>query len=135
MQASPIVSDKSGRRRGLIALALLLMVFQAGAVLHALMIPGDVAAQISLLRPLELAASAVWVVVSALVALALLRRHPRAARFSAWLVTGFLIYSVGRLAVFARADYDRERLPFLAAVTAAAIILAVYLLRFRLVER
>ncbi|MBI5670065.1 MAG: hypothetical protein HZC41_18880 [Chloroflexi bacterium] len=129
-------STQPRRRRWLIALALLLAVFQAGAAWRALTVPADLATQISLPLSLEVLASATWAVAAALVALGLLHRHPRAGAYTAWLVIGFTGYSLARLAVFVRADYDRQRLPFLVVATIVVVMVPVaYLIRFRLTEK
>lgn len=136
MQESFISSVRPRHRRWLIALALLLTLFQAGAVWRALTIPADLAVQVSLPLPLDIIAGTLWAAAFALVAAALLRRHPRAKVFLAWLVIGFMVYSLGRLAVFTRADYDRQRLPFLVVATiVVAMALVAYLVRFYLTEK
>lgn len=135
MQASPI-STKSRYRRWLIALALLLVLFQTGAVWRALTVPADLAALVSLPRAFEVAAGTTWALAFALVAWTLLRRHPRGCVFLAWAIIGFTLYSLGRLAVFARADYDRQRLPFLVVATIVVMMVPVaYLIRFRSTEK
>lgn len=136
MQERLMLSIQSRRRRWLIVVVLLLAAFQAGAAWRALTVPTELAAQVSLALPLEFVTSAAWAVAAALVAVALLRRHPRAGVFAAWLVIGFMSYSLGRLAVFARADYDRQRLPFLVVATIVVVMVPVaYLIRFRLTEK
>lgn len=136
MQESPTLSDQPRRRRWLIALALLLALFQAGAVWQALTVPADLADQVSITRPFEVIASTAWAIGFALAAWALLRRHPKGGIFLAWSIIGFAVYSLGRLAVFARADYDRLRLPFLVVATIVVVMVPVaYLNRFHSTEK
>lgn len=109
------------RRPRLAALAALLALFQFGAALRGT--AADPAVPTSLLPGLELAAGIIWGTLFGLASLGLARRRRRGALIFAWLMIGFSLYSLGRLAVFAQADYDRQRLPFLAAITAVFIIL------------
>ena len=111
------------RKRWLIVLVTLLALFQAGAALRTLQIPGDLAAQISLIPPLEVVASAFWAVAAAWVDWMLWKRRPDAVPKALWLMIGFSIYSFGRLLLFTRADYDRGRLPFLTLITAIIVLL------------
>lgn len=103
------------------ALAALLALLQFGAALRG--IAADPAVPTSLLPGLEFAAGTIWGALFGLASLELVRRRRRAVRVFAWLVIGFSLYSLGRLVVFAQADYDRQRLPFLVAITAVFIIL------------
>ena len=51
----------------------------------------------------------------------LARRNGHAVRYTAWLFVLFILYSLLRLMIFAQADYDRGRLPFLVIVAALMI--------------
>jgi len=124
----PAVS--AGCSRWLAALTGILTLIQLGGALHALQIRPELAAQVSLSMPLEVAASTTWALLSASVTLALLRRLPRALHHAAWLLIGFIGYSLGRLVLFAQADYDRQRLPFLALVSLVLLLIpTAYILR------
>lgn len=123
----PVISSSPRRERGLIVVAALLAIMQASAAWRALHIPGE---QVSLLPGLEAAAGAGWALAAAWVMVILLRRRPRARWYATGLLAGFALYSLGRLAVFAQADYDRQRLPFLAVATAAVLaVLVAYVAR------
>jgi hypothetical protein len=106
----------------LIAVALALAVIHAVGALRALQPAPVLADQLSLLPALEFIAAALWAMVFAVVALRLWWLH-RARRLFGWTLISWIAYSVARLALFARADYDRQRLPFLivAALVACAL--------------
>lgn len=106
----------------LILLTVLLALFQAGAVVNALRLPPDLARQISLNPALEVVAGALWTLVAAVIGLRLLQRMPGAGQGAAWLLLAFGVYAVLRLVIFARADYDQGRLPFL--LVAISVLLA-----------
>ncbi|NWG17961.1 MAG: hypothetical protein HXY41_15155 [Chloroflexi bacterium] len=121
---------KPCRPRRLLALAVLLAIFQAGAAGRALGVSEAARVPVSLPSALAFAGGAVWALVWVLVALALWRRQARACRYAAWAGVGFAFYSLGRLAVFAQADYDRQRLPFLTiAIFAFSTVLLISIIR------
>ncbi len=131
----PVISSSPRRERGLIVVAALLALIQASAAWRALHVHDALAAQVSLLPGLEAAAGAGWALAAAWVTVMLLRRRPRARWYATGLLAGFALYSLGRLAVFAQADYDRQRLPFLAVATVAVLaVLVAYVARSAQVE-
>jgi hypothetical protein len=68
--------------------------------------------------------------LAAFVTYTLIRHKPRALQYAAWLVIGFVTYSLARLLIFVRADYDQQRLPFLLiAAFIALIIPTAFILR------
>ena len=92
-------------------LALLLLLVQLGALQHLTQLPPDVAAQLSLSLPLEHALTLAWALIFAWLAVNLWRGSP-----ARWLWRATLVYAaigLARLLLFARADYDRGRLPIL----------------------
>jgi uncharacterized membrane protein YhaH (DUF805 family) len=104
-----------------------LALLTAGAALHqaisaarVLTLPPELAARLTLPLPLEFVAGVVWALVFAYLTLKLLRLHAR--RTAGWALIIFVTYSLLRLFLFAQADYDQQRLPFLVIVT--AILLA-----------
>jgi hypothetical protein len=111
------------RSRTLLALITFLMLFQAGAVLHVLQIPGELVTQISLPPTLELIANIAWAFFAAAVWVGLWTRRVGMEKKAVWLLVGFSVYSLLRLIVFVRADYDRGRLGFL---TLMVILISVY---------
>lgn len=110
----------------LIALALALAFMELGALAHIMSVPGDLIAQISLSVPLEIAADSLWALIFTVMAVNLLRSRATPVR---WIIVGFTTYSTVRLVVFARADYDHNRLPFLVVANLLALLLAFFLRR------
>ena len=120
--------EKLNRRGWLLILALIVCaLLQLGALMAALTLSPELQAQISLIPALEPVAGVVWIGVFAYA----LARVWRTKRPRAGLITlaAFIAYSVLRLAVFARADYDRGRLPFL--IVGGAVLIGVLLLAAR----
>lgn len=112
------------RRWRWIALGGMLLLINAGAAWRTLTPPQQVPT--SLLPALEFVAAGLWAFGFAIAIVSVWRRSLRARRLMLGLMLGFALYSVARLAIFARADYDRGRLPFLSI--ALAIFVAVVLI-------
>jgi Na+-driven multidrug efflux pump len=113
------------RRWRWIAVGGLLLLINVGAAWHALAPPQQVPT--SLLSALEFVAAGLWAFGFTVAVVSVWRRSPRARRLMLGMALGFAAYSVARLAIFARADYDRGRLPFLAialAIMVAAVLIA-----------
>jgi hypothetical protein len=123
-----MIQTSPRRPRRLILLTACLALFQLRAAAHTLQIPADLAGQISLPLPLEFVASAFWALLFALCTLKLIRLEGDAQRRIFWAIIGFITYSAVRLLLFAQADYDRQRLPFL-FITNAMLITVAYSLR------
>ncbi|MCA9910704.1 MAG: hypothetical protein KC519_18740 [Anaerolineae bacterium] len=118
------------RRVRLFMLALALMLLNVGMVVTALQLPPDLVAQTSLLPVLEIVSGVFWAAVFAYAAVRLWQRRPNADRVLGWALTVWIGYSLVRLTVFARADYDRGRLPFLwAAGLVGCVLIVIFLLR------
>ncbi len=121
--------DSLPRRWRLIVLAVALALFQAVAAARTLTVPPELAAQLSLPLPLEFAAGVWWALLFTFIAVNLVQMKPQAVRWMGWALVGFIVYSFARLLLFAQADYDRERLPFLLVLTLLSVIVAALLLR------
>jgi hypothetical protein len=112
---------------GMIGLAAV----QVGAAARALTLSSDLAAVVSVARPLDFVAAVLWGIAFSAAGVLLLRKSARrdllrrwnARRLALVLLGGFALYSLARLAVFAQADYDRGRLPFLIIITALFLLL------------
>lgn len=112
----------------LTALTTAVTIFQAGAIIRMLNLPPAIVAATSLNAPLEIAAAALWALLFAGITVNLIRRQ--SARSAILALGGFLIYSMVRLLLFAQADYDQNRLPFLTLGTVCLLVLmAATLLR------
>jgi hypothetical protein len=111
----------------LVGLSAVLALAQLGAVLRWLNVPTDLAAQTRLILPLEWLAGGLWALFFTITAANLVRRRPGSMRQSAWMLGGFTIYSAARLLLFAQAEYDRNRLPFIVIFTTLFVVfVAVY---------
>ncbi|MFQ3565783.1 MAG: hypothetical protein SNJ59_02180 [Aggregatilineales bacterium] len=97
----------------------LLLLINVGMAWQTLMPPQQVPT--SLLPALEFVAAGLWACSSAVAIVLVWRRSPRARRLMLGVTLGFALYSVARLAIFARADYDRGRLPFLSIALASVV--------------
>jgi hypothetical protein len=95
----------------LIALLIALTSIQAINVVRTLTLPDNLAPHVSLLPMLEVVAGGLWTGALLWGTWGLLRRSDR--RTAAWLIAAYLAYQIARTIVFARADYDRQRIPFL----------------------
>ena len=115
----------SRRSRVLLVLTAGLALFQAGAVIQALQIPADLAAQISLLLPVQLIANLIWTMLAGVVTVIQWQRRPNAKRLAVGLLLAFSIYSLIRLLLFAQADYDRQRLGFLTLLIGLIAVITV----------
>lgn len=102
------------RKHWLIVITMGLALFQAGAAVRVLRLPAEIAAQTNLALPLEIAVSLFWAAFAVVVCRRLWQRRADAVRKAGWLTGTFSLYSVARLVIYAQADYDRGRLPFLA---------------------
>jgi hypothetical protein len=57
--------------------------------------------------------SLVWAMIAGFGMIGLFRNRIWAGTYSQWVLAGFVLYMVLRVYILARADYDRQRLPFL----------------------
>lgn len=113
------------RSRWLILLTALLAFFQMGAVIHALQLPPDLALQLPFSPALNMVAGVIWSLIALFITLRLIQQQPGAGQGAAWLWAAFGVYTVVRLVLFTRADYDLGRLPFLLVVSALLICIPV----------
>jgi hypothetical protein len=123
-------TEPSGCSCGLIVLTGLLALYQVGAALQAMRLTDEMVSVVSLSPPLEFVAGILWALIFIAAFFGLLQGRQRAVRFAGLSIIGFATYSALRLLLFARADYDRQRLPILLVTTALMLIIpAAYLLR------
>jgi hypothetical protein len=109
----------------LMTLLGILVLFQASAAWRALQVPPKLAVEISLPMSLQFVTGALWAGAALVVLRQLWLRQPGSGRRAGWLLVGFSIYTLLRLLLFAQADYDRERLLFLAILTVLFLLLPV----------
>jgi hypothetical protein len=117
-----------GRERQVMVVTAALAVFQFGAAYRALHLPEDIA--VSLLPPLEFVAAIAWGLILSAATWRVAWYKVRNLRTGIFVMVAFVVYSVARLFVFTRADYDQNRLRFLLVVTILVLIASViYLMR------
>jgi hypothetical protein len=123
-------SRARGRERQLMVVTAALAVFQFGAAYHAMTLPSDLAMQVSLVPEPEFVAALVWGALLSVATWRVAWYRARNLRTGVFVLVAFAVYSVARLLVFTRADYDHNRLRFLTVLTILALIAAVvYLMR------
>ncbi|MFN8564152.1 MAG: hypothetical protein U0703_21615 [Anaerolineae bacterium] len=119
-----------GRERQLMVVTAALAIIQFGAAYRAMTLPSDLARQVSLLPELEFVAALAWAVLLSAATYRVAWYRVRNLRTGVYVLVGFVVYSVARLLVFTRADYDHNRLRFLTVLTILVLIAAVvYLMR------
>lgn len=107
-----------------------LAIIQFGAAYRAMTLPSDLARQVSLMPELEFVAALAWGVLLSAATWRVAWYKTRNLRTGVYVLVGFIVYSVARLLVFTRADYDHNRLRFLTVLTILVLIAAVgYLMR------
>jgi len=114
--------------RRFIVVSVFISAFQILSAIRVLQIPDELAAQVSLALPLEFGMNALWGVTFALASVLLVQNRRYALRYTLWLIVGFVLYSTARLLIFTRAEYDRQRLPFLLTVTLVIVLISIIFL-------
>ncbi|MEP7291697.1 MAG: hypothetical protein ABI835_07925 [Chloroflexota bacterium] len=121
-------STAIGRERQVMVVTAGLAMLQFGAAYRALHLPENVS--VSLLPPLEFIAAVAWGFILSAATWRVAWHKERNLRTGVEAMVAFVVYSVARLFVFTRADYDYNRLRFLLVVTILVLIAAVlYLMR------
>lgn len=117
-----------GRERQLMVITAVLAIIEFGAAYRAVNLPADVT--ISLSRPFEAIAALAWALLLTAATWRVTWYRERNLRTSVYVLVGFIVYSLARLLIFTRADYDHNRLRFLTVVTILVLIASVvYLMR------
>jgi hypothetical protein len=117
-----------GRERQLMVITALAAIIEFGAAYRALNLPPNITT--SLIRPFEAIAALIWALLLTAATWRVAWYRERNLRTSVFVLVAFVVYSVARLLVFTRADYDYNRLRFLTVVTILVLIAAVvYLMR------
>ena len=111
------------RHWGLISLAALIALIETGGFIRSIQFLPALAALVSLNPLMEMVAGALWALLFAVITVNLLRRRGTRAAIVAF--SSFLLYSIARLWIFTRADYDQQRLPFLGVAALCLLVIAV----------
>lgn len=86
-------------------------------------LPADLADTLSISPILEVIMAIIWSGLASWVLYKLIRSRPNALNRALWVSFGFIVYSILRLMLFARADYDQGRLPFLLVIIISLLFL------------
>ena len=125
-----------GRERQLMVVTAVLAIIEFGAAYHAMTLPSSLARQVSLIPELEFLAASIWGILLSVATWSVAWYRPRNLRTGVYVLVAFVVYSLARLLVFTRADYDHNRLRFLTVVTILVLIAAVvYLMRPVVIRR
>jgi len=81
---------------------------------------------LSLSPMLQIGLASVWTILFLTALLGLVRSQDHAVGYSAWLILSFIVYGLLRTSLFAQADYDRQRIPFLVMGTVLILIVPVW---------
>jgi hypothetical protein len=119
-----------GRERQLMVVTAALAIVQFGAAYRAMTLTSDLARQVSLMPELEFVAALTWGMLLSVATWKVAWAKARNLRTGVYVLVAFIVYSVARLLVFTRAEYDHNRLRFLTVLTILVLIAAVvYLMR------
>src|SRR5262245_55452115 len=113
-----------------LVLTAILTLVEVGAAIEALRTPADLRAEVSLPVWLDMLAGIAWALVFARATVWLARGNGQAGKLTAWALIAFGTYTMARLLLFTRADYDRQRLPFLLSIFGGIMLIPIlYLIR------
>ncbi len=117
-----------GRERQVMVVTAVAAIIEFGAAYHALRLPSDL--PVSLIPELEFVAALIWGALLSAATWRVAWHRERNLRTNVYVMVAFVVYSVARLLVFTRADYDHNRLRFLTVLTILVLIAGVvYLMR------
>jgi len=115
------------------ALVGLFLLIQLGGLARSIQLSQITLTALSIPQPLLFASYIVWAGAFSWGLLSLLKGADYAKRRALWLIFGFLVYSTLRLGLFARAEYDRQRLPFL--IVGGLTTLIILAIGYRLMRK
>ena len=115
-----IIAIMINTRRWLTVILGLLVLVQVGNIVYLLQLSPGLAQTLSLSSPMAILLAGLWTGLFVWGVMGLIRTN--ALNRALMIVIGFIVHSVARLAIFADADYDRERVPFLVVGSALIVI-------------
>lgn len=122
-------SQNSPKRYGcLLSILAILSLYQILFAFRVLMDSGLYGDSLSLSPILQAGIAILWVILFLIALIRLARGKRYGLGYSAWLILSFIIYGALRTILFAQADYERNRIPFLAISTILILIVPVLLL-------
>ena len=116
------MSSPQRRHRWLLVLLGLLTLYHVVDLFRLARLPDEILNITSLPITLRLVTGVTWVGLFGWSMLTIVRGQTDATRRTRYLIVGFVLYTIIRLIVFTRAEYDRQRLPFVLAVLAFLMI-------------
>jgi len=116
------MSSSQSRHRWLLILLGLLTLYHVVDLFRLARLPDEILDTTSLPIAFRLVTGVTWVGLFAWGMLGVVRGYRGGVRRARYLIVGFVLYTVARLVVFTRAEYDRQRLPFVLAVLAFLMI-------------
>jgi hypothetical protein len=124
-EANPISPKRSGCLFFILAILSLYQILFAFRVLNNNGLYGD---SLSLPSVLQAGLAFLWVTLFLSALLRLARGKRYTLGYSGCLILGFMIYGLLQTILFAQADYERKRIPFLVIATIVILIAPVWLL-------
>lgn len=112
----------------LVILPVIFTLFQIIHVLHVLQLPAAVHEIVTIPVWLDVVTHVMWAAAGTFGAIRLARNQPFALRYTGWLFTAFIVYSVLRLLLFAQSDYDTGRLALVVVLVAILLLPPVIIL-------
>lgn len=110
------------RARWLIAALVGLAAIQLGMIVRLLQLPESIVEISALPIIAQIIINGVWIMAFSWAIIDLWRGHVESVKRALLLLIVFMIYSVLRLLIFAQADYDDQRLPFLIVITTVIVV-------------
>lgn len=100
-------------RRLVFILCVLAFLYNVGGVIYWLSLPSQAVLASNLSRNVQIVIGVTWALLFAYCSMKLVVDTFFGEQRVTWILSGFIMYSVFRLLLFSRSDYDRERFPLL----------------------
>jgi hypothetical protein len=104
---------------------LLLFLVQVGTIIELLTLPPDIVNELYFSRNAQMMIAVTWASVSLWVIMGIVRGKTYYSKHGLWIIYGLIVYSLLRLVLFAQADYDRQRVPFLVVLLGIFFVLGI----------
>lgn len=107
-----------------------LAIFQLFGLIYLLQTPDSLLSNLIPAYPIKLISGVVWFVMLLALTVALAIKKRIALRYGVWVVITFIGYRLGWITLFAQADYNQQREPFL-WLTLGSLIIGFTVMRVR----
>ena len=108
----------------IIGLALLFLV-QVGTIIELLTLSPHFVNDLYFSRNAQIMIAVTWAALSLWGMMSIVRGKTYYSKHGLWIIYGFIVYSLLRLVLFARTDYDQQRLPFLVTLLGILFVLGI----------